>query len=67
MSDDGTRALIHYLGDETLYKDFKRGTTPKRKPRMPDVPIVRNFIRITTPMRPIFARPGTSSSGFPFL
>ena len=31
MSDDGTRVLIHYLGDESLYKDFKRGITPKRQ------------------------------------
>jgi hypothetical protein len=62
MSDDGTRALIHYLGDETLFQDFKRGTTPKRKPQIPDAPVVRNFIRITTPFRPAFASPGTSSS-----
>ena len=33
MSDDGTRVLVHYLGDESLYKDFKRGITPKRKAR----------------------------------
>ena len=33
VSDDGTRVLVHYLGDESLYKDFKRGITPKRKAR----------------------------------
>jgi hypothetical protein len=31
ISDDGSRILMHYLGDETKYKDFDRGITPKRK------------------------------------
>ena len=33
ISDDGTRVLIHYLGHESLYKDLKRGITPKRRAR----------------------------------
>jgi len=32
--------LIHYLGDESLYKDFKRGITPKRK--------AKSFFKIQT-------------------